>query len=126
MTRSSRWAWLSRRRTARPAGVTPVEAERRRRQGAVLLDVREPAEWRTGHAPSARHIPLGELAARVDELPTGREVLAVCRSGRRSAQAAALLSGSGRHAVNVTGGMAAWAAAGLPVITAGGRPGRIA
>lgn len=122
MTRPSRWSWLRRRR---PNTVSPAEAEQRHRLGAVLLDVREPTEWRAGHAPSARHIPLGELAARINEIPAGREVLAICRSGRRSSQAVAQLTAAGRQANNVTGGMTAWVAAGLPVVAKGGRPGRI-
>ena len=105
--------------------VTAVEAAQLLRSGAVLLDVREPQEWRAGHAPAARHIPLGELGGRVGELPPGRPVVAVCRSGARSARAAAFLAGQGREASNLTGGMHAWARAGLPVVATGGRPGRI-
>ena len=95
-------------------------------QGAILLDVREPHEWRAGHAPSARHIPLGQLAQRATELPPERCVVTVCRSGARSARAAALLCGNGRQVSNLAGGMHAWARAGLPVVAKGGRPGQIA
>lgn len=94
--------------------------------GAVLLDVREPAEWRAGHAPRARHIPLGQLAARLAELPADRPVITVCRSGTRSRQAAALLAREGRHVHNLTGGMRAWASAGMAMQAKGGRPGRLA
>jgi rhodanese-related sulfurtransferase len=51
--------------------------------------------------------------------------VAVCRSGRRSARAAALLAGTGREVANLAGGMRAWADAGLPVVAKGGRPGHI-
>ena len=50
----------------------------------ALLDVREQDEWDAGHAPGAHHIPLGQLGTRQAEIPTDREVVAVCRSGRRS------------------------------------------
>lgn len=53
--------------------VGPQQAASQIADGAVLLDVREPAEWRAGHAPRARHIPLGQLSARLAECPpTGR------------------------------------------------------
>jgi len=106
--------------------VDPVEADRLVREGAVLLDVREPFEWRSGHAPKARHIPLGDLARRVRELPPGKHVVVVCRSGNRSARAAAALAQAhDRSASNLRGGMRAWAAAGLPVVGKGGRPGSV-
>lgn len=94
-------------------------------QGALLLDVREPHEWHAGRAPKARHIPLGQLAGRVHELPAGRVVVTVCRSGGRSARAAGLLAANGRQVANLAGGMQAWARADLPVITKGGRPGSV-
>lgn len=94
--------------------------------GAILLDVRQPHEWQAGHAPKARHIPLGQLARRVGELPPGRTVVTVCRSGARSARAAALLARDGREVANLSGGMHAWHRAGLPVVAKGGGPGHIA
>lgn len=94
--------------------------------GAVLLDVREPHEWQAGHAPKARHIPLSQLARRAGEVPRGRAVVTVCRSGARSARAAGLLARDGRQVSNLAGGMHAWARAGLPVVARGGGPGRIA
>ena len=105
--------------------VSADEAATLIRQGAVLLDVREPHEWRAGHAPKARHIPLGQLATRHRELPPGRVVVTVCRSGARSARAAAFLARQQRQVVNLAGGMHAWARAGLPVVTRSGA-GRIA
>ncbi|WP_328463418.1 rhodanese-like domain-containing protein [Actinoplanes sp. NBC_00393] len=92
---------------------------------AVLLDVREPAEWRAGHAPRTRHIPLGQLSARLAELPAGLPVITVCRSGARSLQAAALLARQGRQVHDLTGGLRAWTSAGLPLQAKGGRPGRL-
>ena len=72
-----------------------VEASARMDAGAILLDVRESHEWQAGHAQGARHIPLGQLGQRMRELPGGRPVIAVCRSGARSARAASLLAGQG-------------------------------
>ena len=57
--------------------VTPAEAQAAMERGAVLVDVREPHEWQNGHAPKARHIPLGELSARAGDLPRNREVLSL-------------------------------------------------
>lgn len=107
------------------ATVSAAQAAAMADTGAVLLDVREPHEWQAGHAPKARHIPLAHLARRAGELPHGRGVVTVCRSGARSARAAALLAGDGREVSNLAGGMHAWARAGLPVVARGGGPGRI-
>jgi len=106
--------------------VGPAQAKEAMEGGAVLLDVREHHEWSSGHAPRARHIPLGQLSARAGELPRNREVLVVCRSGARSTRAAKLLSAQRGDVANVKGGMNAWARAGLPVVAKGGRPGRVA
>jgi rhodanese-related sulfurtransferase len=90
------------------------EARRRQTAGAVLIDVREDDEWAAGHADGARHVPLGQIGASEQDLPRDREVLLICRSGRRSAQAAQVLLKAGHSAVNVAGGMQAWTQAGLP------------
>ncbi len=92
---------------------------------AVLLDVREPHEWRAGHAERARHIPLGVLPQRMGELPANRPVIAVCRSGMRSARAATILAREGYEVFNLSGGMAAWVRAGLPLRAQGGGAGQI-
>ena len=88
--------------------------------GAWLLDVREDDEWAAGHAPGARHIPLGELSARAGEVPQGEAVYVICRSGMRSARAAQALAAAGWEAINVAGGMQDWAAAGRPMTTDSG------
>ena len=80
----------------------------------------------SGHAPGARHIPLSHLPARMKDLPPQRTVVTVCRSGHRSALAARMLAREGREVINLSGGMHAWARAGLPVVAAGGhRPGGV-
>nr|WP_286260424.1 rhodanese-like domain-containing protein [Streptomyces graminofaciens] len=101
--------------------ITPARAHARTgaEGDAVLLDVREAEEWAAGHAPVAVHAPLSALAAGAP-LPGpahGRPVVVICRSGRRSQQAAALLRARGADVVDVLGGMRAWAEAGLPVVT---------
>lgn len=69
---------------------------------------------------------LGQLDGRRSGLPRDRQIITVCRSGRRSALAARQLSVQGYSATNLAGGMVAWAASGLPVVTATGHsPGRI-
>jgi rhodanese-related sulfurtransferase len=79
---------------------------------AWLLDVREDDEWAAGHAPGARHIPMGELGARTAEIPQEHDIYVVCRSGARSARAA--------RALTVAGGMQDWAAASRPMVTDSG------
>lgn len=96
--------------------VDVAEARRRQEAGALLVDVREPEEWTAGHAPSAQHIPLGRLANKLAGLPRDRDVLFVCHSGARSGRATDLARRAGlTRALNVRGGMSAWARAGLPV-----------
>jgi rhodanese-related sulfurtransferase len=89
--------------------------------GAYLLDVRENEEWAAGHAPDAHHLPMMEIPARLDEIPVDRDVVVVCRVGGRSAQVVAYLRSLGRdNAVNLDGGMMAWAGAGRPIVSEDG------
>lgn len=88
-------------------------------QGALLLDVREPAEYAVIHAPNAKLIPLGEVEQHLRELEAykDRPIAVICRSGRRSARAVAKLQEAGFTQVsNVQGGIQAWEQAGLEVI----------
>lgn len=83
---------------------------------AILVDVREEDEWRSGRARGARHIPLGDLPARVGELPRDAPIYLICASGNRSAKAAAYLEREGfGEAINVRGGTKALARSGLPI-----------
>jgi rhodanese-related sulfurtransferase len=96
---------------------------------AILLDVREDDEWVAGHVDGSRHIPMAELPARFAEVSdlaedaaTG-EVVVVCRSGNRSARVVAWLNQNGVDAVNLVGGLGAWAAAGRTLVSeTGGEP----
>jgi rhodanese-related sulfurtransferase len=81
----------------------------------VLLDVRQPEEYRAGHIQGTKLIPLGDLSQRMSELPRDREIICVCRSGNRSGSATRMLASAGFQAVNMRGGMISWTQAGLPV-----------
>jgi rhodanese-related sulfurtransferase len=105
--------------------VSALQADEAVAVGARLLDVREPEEYDAGHAPRATCIPLGELARHLEELPRDALIVCVCRSGVRSATAARALSAADFDAVNLAGGMQAWAADGLPVLAANGAPGTV-
>ena len=97
-----------------------------RRQDLQVLDVRENDEWAAGHVEGARHIPLGQLPARVGELDRERPVVTVCRSGGRAGQAAELLTSQRLTAQVMDGGMQQWERERLPITTPDGRPGSVA
>lgn len=99
----------------REVDVATLKAELGDGSPPVLIDVRTPAEFASGHVAGAKNIPLDELPKRVAEVPEGAEVFVICQSGRRSAAASDLLLGAGRRPVNVAGGTGAWVGAGLPV-----------
>ncbi|HMO10457.1 MAG TPA: rhodanese-like domain-containing protein [Actinotalea sp.] len=80
--------------------------------GAQLVDVREPAEWKAGHAPQARHIPLARIAGEARRLERDVPVVVMCASGSRSRTAAAQLRSMGYQATSLSGGLAAWRTAG--------------
>ncbi len=100
-------------------------AKNRLDAGAIALDVREQHEWDAGHIDGAVHIPLTDLPDRVDEVEDRDNIVAVCLVGARSAKAARVLASNGIEAVNLVGGMRAWHAAGLSVVTSDGSPGRV-
>lgn len=102
-------------------GLDPGTAADRLAAGeAVALDVREVDEWAVGRIAGAVHIPVGELVARQDEIPEDRPIVVVCRSGSRSAWAVGMLTRAGYDAANLSGGLQAWQAAGLPLEPPGG------
>jgi rhodanese-related sulfurtransferase len=91
----------------------------------ILLDVRNADEWEAGHAPNAQWIPLPDLEGARFQLPMNRRIVCVCRSGARSARATESLLEWGFEATNMTGGMKAWAEAGLSVVREDGSPGEV-
>ena len=103
--------------------ISPVEASAALEKGnAVLVDVREPAEWTAGVARAAALLPLSDLRGAREiwtpflEKNRGRRILLYCQSGKRSGIAASTLKDEGFDTANV-GTFAAWQAAGLPVRT---------
>jgi len=103
---------------ALPATVTVEDAAQRFDQGAFLLDVRTDVEWNHGHINGAVLIPLDELSARIDEVPTDQDVLIICRSGNRSGQARDILRAAGlKRTTSISGGINEWIAKDLPVVT---------
>ena len=100
----------------------PTVAANELPEDAVVLDVREDDEGVYGHIEGATHIAMGEVPARLDDLPEGDPVFVVCRSGGRSARVAAWLNANGFDAVNVGDGMGAWEAAGRPMVSETGQP----
>lgn len=83
---------------------------------ALLVDVRTPEEFATGHVPGAVNIPVHELGERKSELEPHRDdaIHVICQSGGRSSRAAQMLSAGGWDAINVAGGTGAWKNKGYP------------
>jgi len=109
---------MLRRSTGGPWVSTAEATQMINREDAAVLDVREPAEYAKGHIVGARNIPLAQLASRLGELEKlkARPLIVLCESGGRSAEALAALKANGfARAVNLSGGIAAWQQAGLPV-----------
>jgi rhodanese-related sulfurtransferase len=73
-----------------------------------IIDVREDDEVAAGMIPTAKHIPLGSIESRMDELDKSKEYIMVCRSGGRSGRAAQILENKGFKVINMAGGMMAW------------------
>ena len=95
----------------------PAAAREAIAAGAGLLDVRERWEFEEGHIDGAVLIPLGELTARLSEIPTSRPLVVYCAVGGRSAAAVDWLLDNGRpDAVSLAGGIQRWMLSGLPVV----------
>jgi adenylyltransferase/sulfurtransferase len=89
------------------------ELRQKMQQGAPLLivDVREPFEFEIARVEGSTLIPLNELSSRLDELDSGKEIIALCKSGVRSAHAVQFLRSAGYdRSFNLDGGIDAWAA----------------
>jgi rhodanese-related sulfurtransferase len=103
------------RRTTPEIGVDELEGLLD--QGSArVLDVREDWEFRRGHLPGALHIPVKQLAGRIDELTRDARYAVICQSGSRSLAATDLLIVKGFDgATSVRGGTSAWARSGRPL-----------
>ena len=101
------------------SAITPGQALTMKNHGVLLIDVREQDEYNTIHVADSTLIPLGELPNRLGEISQHKDkpLIAICRSGKRSAQAVKLLHEKGfTQATSVEGGLIAWEQAGLPVV----------
>jgi rhodanese-related sulfurtransferase len=90
--------------------ITPTEFVSRRDRGEplTLLDVREDWELTVASVPGIVHIPMGQVADRLNELDRSKEIVVLCRSGRRSLEVAKFLQQNGFKSVNLAGGILAW------------------
>ncbi len=81
----------------------------------VILDVRNASEYAGEHIPGSLHIPYGDLAGRLDELPRDRAIATICRGGKRSGLAASILQRAGFDVTHVGKGVGVWRDGGHPV-----------
>ena len=95
--------------------ISPKEAQAKVEGGAYFVDVREQHEWDEVHVRGAHLLPLSEFVKRYTELPKDSEIVVICRSGARSAQAVQFLEQQGYNASNLKGGTLRWLEEGLPV-----------
>lgn len=83
--------------------------------GAVVIDVREPFEYVSGHVPGAQLVPLSRLPQQATSFPRDGAVYIICATGNRSLAAADFLARFGVNALSVAGGTSAWIRSGRPV-----------
>ncbi len=94
---------------ARRGDVSSAQAHELVEGGALLLDVRTPAEFAAGHLPKAVNVPVQELEQRMTEIgPKDWPIVVYCRSGHRSSRAGGLLKTAGYSAVHDLGAMSSW------------------
>jgi rhodanese-related sulfurtransferase len=85
-------------------------------EAPLILDVRNAAEYGGEHIPGSLHIPYGDLAGRLDELPRDRPIATICRGGKRSGLAASILQREGfAEVIHVGQGVGSWRDGGHPV-----------
>jgi rhodanese-related sulfurtransferase len=105
-----------------PEDLSPAQVAELLRDGAQVIDVREPYEREAGRIPDdSAHIELDRLAAEADSIDRERPVVFYCRTGSRSEMAAQAFAAAGYDAHNLDGGLKAWVADGLPLEPADGR-----
>ena len=97
--------------------ITTTELSEKLKNGKrpLVLDVRQPEEFREGHISGAKLMPLGDLKRNLIDLPKQREIVCVCATGNRSSSAARTLTMEGFQVLNMQGGMSAWQRAKFPV-----------
>ena len=89
--------------------VADLQRAMRDAQPPLVLDVREPYEWRQVHLPTALHIPMNDLPARLAELPPTQAIVVLCAHGSRSYSVAGYLIEQGYQASSLAGGISEWA-----------------
>ncbi|HEY8585077.1 MAG TPA: rhodanese-like domain-containing protein [Capillimicrobium sp.] len=105
---------------ANPFSTSEIEVSAQRaaelqREGAQIIDVREPYEWEAGRIPGARHIELERLSSEAETIDRDRPVVFQCRLGARSAMATQAFRAAGYDAWSLAGGLEAWHREGLPL-----------
>jgi len=107
-----------RRKAGAIGSLSSAQAVRLINQGAVVVDVRDQAQFETGHIVDALNIPATELAGQLDKkLKKANSIIIVCDTGMRSGQAVTSLRKGGNDTVfNLQGGLTAWRGENLPVV----------
>jgi glyoxylase-like metal-dependent hydrolase (beta-lactamase superfamily II)/rhodanese-related sulfurtransferase len=117
------WAMLT---SSPPVDEVDIDGLASAPPNAMLLDVREPEEFASGHVHGAVNIPQSDLATRLDEIPRDRRILTICQSGMRSLRSAQFLAQQGiENVATVAGGTSAWRASGRPVDVTDGASGDV-
>ena len=106
--------------TAVETGIDPERAAELIEAGGEVIDVRRPDEWEAGRIAGARQIEINELQGEAESIARDHPIVFCCRSGSRSALAAAAFRQAGWDAYNLDGGLLAWVAAGLELDPPGG------
>lgn len=112
------WPLVNRRLSGVPEVGALQAVQLLNRNDALMIDVREPAEFSAGHAPNARNIPLAQFDKRVGELEKfkNRPAVVICQTGSRAHAATALLKKAGfAQVVVLAGGIGAWQQANMPI-----------
>jgi len=95
--------------------VTELNNKLKNGKRPLLIDVRHPDEYRSGHIAGAKLIPLSELRRNMKKLSQNKEIVVICASGNRSRSATRILIDAGFDATNVKGGMHSWRRNRFPV-----------
>lgn len=112
------WPILGRARGGSGGVDTLVATQMVNQKHAVFIDVRSAEDYAKGHIPQARSLPLDQIEGRAQTLPKNKPLIVVCATGRNAGAAATQLKAKGlENVVTLSGGMAAWQQAGLPVTT---------
>jgi rhodanese-related sulfurtransferase len=108
---------LSANASGLPATISTQRGYELYEEGVFVLDVREQFEWDDFHVPNTTLIPLGQLAARVNEVPQDAKIVVICNSGNRSDEGRDILLAAGfTDVTSMDGGVQAWRSLGYPTV----------